>query len=218
MQATIRKRVELPYLAYSPAGRAPASGRPTVIFLHGRGERGSDLKLVTKHGPPKLAEAGREFPFLLIAPQCPLDTRWPFELDALWALVKHVISVHKVDTERLYLTGLSMGGFGTWHLAAAHPRAFAAIVPICGGATDGTGFPERVRVLKDVPTWVFHGAKDPVVPISQSEVLVAALKEAGGSVRFTVYPEAGHDSWSETYDNPALYEWMLAQRNTRFRL
>lgn len=151
MRATVRKQVELPYLAYRPGGRAPAAGWPMVLFLHGRGERGSDLKLVTKHGLPKLAEAGRELPFLLIAPQCPLDTRWPFELDALRALLKHAIKLYKVDTQRLYLTGLSMGGFGSWHLAAAAPRAFAAVVPICGGTTDGTGFPERVKVLKDVP-------------------------------------------------------------------
>jgi predicted peptidase len=105
----------------------------------------------------------------------------------------------------VYLTGLSMGGFGTWSLAAAHPEKFAAIAPICGG-----GEPRTARRLKSIPTWVFHGAKDPTVPLARSEAMVQALKKAGGDVKFTVYRDAGHDSWTETYNNPKLYEWFLA--------
>ena len=100
-----------------------------------------------------------------------------------------------------------MGGFGTWALAAAHPERFAAIAPICGG-----GDPKQAERLKDLPIWVFHGAKDPTVPLARSEEMVKALKEAGGEPKFTVYPDAGHDSWTETYDNPELYEWFLAHK------
>ncbi len=97
-----------------------------------------------------------------------------------------------------------MGGYGSWALAAAHPDRFAAVVPICGG-----GNPDTAEKLKGLPIWVFHGAKDGTVPISRSQRMVDAIKEAGGNVKFTVYPEAGHDSWTETYDNPKLYEWLL---------
>ena len=219
LKAAVRRRVELDYLVYVPKGRRAARSRwPLVVFLHGMGERGSDPSLVTKHGPPKLAEAGRDFPFVLVAPQCPLRSLWTLELDSLAALLKEVIRLHDVDTSRIILAGLSMGGFGTWHMAVEHPRAFAAIVPVCGGAESALGFPERVKVLKDVPVWAFHGAKDATVPIRESQQLVDALLQAGNGARLTVYPKAGHDSWTRTYNNPGLYEWMLKQRNEGFRL
>ena len=108
----------------------------------------------------------------------------------------------------MYLTGLSMGGFGTWTLAAAYPRRFAAIAPICGG-----GSPKDAPKLKSLPIWVFHGAQDKTVPLARSEDMVKALKGAGaGEVKFTVYPDAGHDSWTATYDNPELYSWLLAHQ------
>lgn len=110
----------------------------------------------------------------------------------------------------MYLTGLSVGGYGTWLLAAAHPEKFAAIAPICGG-----GNPADARKLAKLPTWVFHGAKDPTVPLKRSEEMVEALKAAGAYPKFTVYPEAGHDSWTATYDNPEFYQWLLAQKRTR---
>ena len=121
------------------------------------------------------------------------------------ALVDDVLARHKAaDPDRVYLTGLSMGGFGTWETATEYPERFAAIAPICGG-----GRPYTAARLKKLPTWVFHGEKDPVVPIKRSEEMVDALKKAGGDVKFTRYPEAGHDSWTETYNNPELYEWFL---------
>jgi predicted peptidase len=127
--------------------------------------------------------------------------------DALNALLDEVVAQYKVDKKRIYLTGLSMGGYGTWALAGTSPERFAAIVPICGG-----GDPADARRLKDIPTWVFHGAKDSVVPLSRSEEMVKALKEAGSDVKFTIYPEAEHDSWTETYNNPKLYEWLLQHK------
>ncbi len=219
LTATVRKRLELDYLVYLPkARRTGRGGSPLMVFLHGMGERGADLSLVARHGPPKLAERGHGFPFVLVAPQCPPGSAWVFQTDALRALLKEVIALYAIDTSRIYLTGLSMGGAGTWHLAAEHPRAFAAIVPICGRAMPALGFPERVKVLMDLPIWVFHGAQDKTVPIRESRVLVDALREAGSGVRFTVYPKAAHDSWTKTYANPKLYEWLLQQRNEHFRL
>jgi predicted peptidase len=118
-----------------------------------------------------------------------------------------MVKKYKVDKDRIYVSGLSMGGFGTWSLAAYTPDRFAAIAPICGG-----GEPFRTRRLTGLPVWVFHGAKDKAVPLERSQEMVDALKKRGGSVKLTIYPEAGHDSWSETYDNPDFYEWLLQQR------
>jgi predicted peptidase len=140
------------------------------------------------------------------------------ELRTLRALLLALIKGCRVDTARLYLTGLSMGGFGSWQLAEAYPRAFAAIAPVCGGALEEWGFPERIAAIKHVPVWAFHGAKDERVPVSMSQKLVDVLQRAGGDVRLTVYPEADHDSWTQTYENPKLYEWFLKHRNGQFAL
>ena len=124
-------------------------------------------------------------------------------------LLDEVVNRYRVDKRRIYLTGLSMGGFGTYYIALDHPERFAAIVPICGGLTWWAGFHERVAALKDMPVWVFHGAKDETVPVEASQEAVDALRAVGNDARFTVYPEAGHDSWTETYNNPDLYTWLL---------
>jgi len=198
-------KVTFKYLLYLPEDYEKQASWPLLLYLHGSGERGDDLQLVKKHGPPKLIEAGRKFPFLVVSPQCPKSKSWePFELTAL---LDDVNEHYKVDPDRIYATGISMGGFGTWSLAAYTPRRFAAIVPICGG-----GDPFTTRRLGHLPIWVFHGAKDPAVPLERSEKMVEALKKNGNDVQFTVYPEAGHDCWTETYDNPKLYEWLLLQR------
>ena len=132
---------------------------------------------------------------------------WRSQVETLNGLLDDVMAKYKVDKDRVYVTGLSMGGYGTWALAAAHPKRFAAIVPICGG-----GNPADAAKLKDLPIWVFHGAKDRAVPLARSEMMVKAIKKAGGNPKFTVYPEAGHDSWTESYDNPELYTWLLKQK------
>jgi predicted peptidase len=127
----------------------------------------------------------------------------------LTVLLDNIVARYKVDEDRIYVTGLSMGGFGTWSLASRTPNRFAAIVPICGG-----GEAYWARRFAHLPIWVFHGAKDPVVPLQRSEAMVDALRQRGGNVQLTVYPDAGHDAWSETYDNPKLYEWLLRQRRS----
>lgn len=202
--------VEIDYLLYLPEGYGETSKLwPLMLFLHGAGERGSDLDKVKVHGPPKLVAQGKSLPFIIASPQCPSGRSWsdPAQVQVLVALLDDLVEKHQVDESRVYLTGLSMGGYGTWSLASSRPERFAAIVPICGG-----GQPRMARQLRDVPIWVFHGAKDNVVPLAQSEQMVEAVKAAGGDVQFTVYPEAQHDSWTATYDNPKLYEWLLSHR------
>lgn len=210
----VEKEVALDYLLYLPPeyDHDEQKNWPLVLFLHGAGERGSDLEVLKKHGPPRLIAEGKQLPFIVVAPQCPVDSWWNLHVESLDLLLDELEAQYRVDKRRIYLTGLSMGGYGSWHLAAHNPTRFAAVVPICGGGLRFFGFPERVRVLKDVPIWVFHGAKDEVVPLKESEILVEELRKVGGNVRFTVYPEADHDSWTETYANPELYEWLLAQR------
>lgn len=209
-EVTITKEVGLSYLLSLPPNYEETEEKfPLVLFLHGMGERGNDLELIKKHGPPKLADE-KEFPFILVSPQCPIEPRlanWLVYIDDLMALVDDIIEKYRVDTKRVYVTGLSMGGYGTWALAKRYPDRFAAIAPICGG-----GSVEGIEKLKDLPIWVFHGAKDEVVPLSESEVLVEALRKVGGNVKFTIYPDADHDSWTETYENPEFYEWLLSQR------
>jgi predicted peptidase len=198
--------VTLNYLLYLPEGYDPKQRWPLVLFLHGAGERGNDLDQVKNHGLPKLIEEGQEFPFIVVAPQCPKSESWngKAQIAALSALLDEIERNYTVDPDRIYITGLSMGGYGTWALATAHPQRFAAIAPICGGGNAAT-----VRAIRHVPAWAFHGAKDTVVSLEASQVMVDALKACGGSVRFTVYPDAGHDSWTETYANPELYTWLL---------
>jgi predicted peptidase len=198
-------RVTLDYLLYLPADYADKDSWPLMLFLHGAGERGDDLNVVKVHGPPKLIEAGKQFPFVVVSPQCPKDRTW--QAMELTALVDDIVAKYKIDQDRIYVTGLSMGGFGTWLLAAYTPNRFAAIIPICGG-----GEVISTRRLARLPVWAFHGAKDIVVPLRRSEELVDALKKTGGDAKLTVYPEAGHDSWTATYDNLEVYEWLLAQK------
>ncbi|MEJ7590409.1 MAG: alpha/beta hydrolase-fold protein [Planctomycetaceae bacterium] len=202
---SVEIKVEMNYLLYLPKDYDAQESWPVVLFLHGSGERGNDLELVKKHGPPKLVSEGREFPFILVSPQCPKDRSWePIEITAL---LDEVIRNKKVDVDRIYVTGLSMGGFATWELAAFAPERFAAISPICGG-----GEPYWTRRFPHLPTWAFHGAKDLGVPLERSQEMIDAMKEKGGTPKLTVYPDAEHDSWTETYNNPEFYEWLLAQK------
>lgn len=193
------------YLLALPENYESQKNWPLVLFLHGAGERGDDLGKVKVHGPPKRVEQGKTFPFIVVSPQCKTGSRWsPVELTAL---LDEIEKQHHVDSKRIYVTGLSMGGFGTWALAAHSPERFAAIAPICGGGNVDT-VPDAIG--RKIPIWVFHGAKDNVVPIQRSQSLVDAFKEKGIDVKFTIYPEAHHDSWTVTYDNPDFYEWLLS--------
>ena len=213
-ETKLTRPVSTSYLLYLPKTYDAKAAKkwPLILFLHGSGERGADLAKVAIHGPPKLAKQKQDFEFIIVSPQCAAGRHW--DNDTLLALLDDVIATHAVDTRRVYLTGLSMGGFGTWDLGLAHPDRFAAIAPICGGGDPLHAIlpdPKKAAALKTLPIWVFHGAKDPVVGLSESERMVGAVKRAGcKDVQLTVYPEALHDSWSETYLNPKLYEWFLS--------
>ncbi len=196
---------QIKFWLYLPQGYEENEKWPLMLFLHGAGERGEDLELVKKHGPPKLIEQGKDFPLIVISPQCPRDTRWVAEDVA--ALVNHIMEIHNVDRQRFYITGLSMGGRGTWSVAGAMADQVAAIAPICGPANR-----EVASKIARIPTWVFHGGKDTVVELSHSEEMVNLLKQHGGQPKFTIYPEANHDSWTETYDNQELYDWLLSHK------
>jgi predicted peptidase len=206
------KDVTIRYLLFVPKDYS-ASGKkwPLMLFLHGAGESSNDdLSKVKVHGPPKIVESKPDFPFVVVSPQSPPPRMIgrAFDPEQLIQLVDHVEKQLNIDPERVYVTGLSMGGYGTWRLAARYPERFAAAVPICGG-----GEPEKLaKGLSKVPIWAFHGAKDNVVPPKESEEMVDAVKRAGGDAKLTIYPDANHNSWEATYDNPKVYEWLLEHR------
>jgi predicted peptidase len=214
---------ELAYLLTLPAGYVappPPSGDgargqarseiprwPLVLFLHGLGERGEDLSVVARHGPPKRLAAGFSVPAIVVSPQCPVTSQFGWSTQAVLALLDDVCERLAVDVDRVYLTGLSMGGYGTWTVACEAPQRFAAIAPVCGG-----GDPTKAARLVGLPTWAFHGAADRLVPLAQSEEMVRAIEAAGGSPKFTIYDGVGHDCWTRTYDDPSFWDWLLAQR------
>ncbi len=207
------QRCSVNYLLFLPKDYQAHSGKrwPLLLFLHGAGERGTDVWKVATHGPPKYVKDHPEFPFIVASPQCPDGQVWSREV--LLGLLDDLLAGYDIDKARVYLTGLSMGGYGTWDLGLAYPERFAAIVPICGGG-ERIGVllatPERAQALKTLGVWAFHGGKDPVVPPDESQRMVDLLKRAGvQEVKLTVYPEAQHDSWTETYRNPELYQWLL---------
>lgn len=209
-EKAVTKTLSCKYLIFLPEGYGNKQDWPLILFLHGAGERGNDLEKVKKHGPPKIVEKQKDFPFIVVSPQCPADDWWTGKLDVLINLLDDIIAEYDVDKKRIYLTGLSMGGYGTWALASDYPDRFAAIAPICGG---GKRF--MAQRLKDLPVWAFHGAKDKVVSVKESEEMVDAIKACGGNARLTVYPDAGHDSWTKTYDNQELYDWFLEHRKSK---
>jgi len=188
---------------------------PLMLFLHGLGEcSNDDLSLVRIHGPAKIVDGRPDFPFVLITPQCPppkgemKDVPFAWKPEELIQLIDHVVAKLSVDADRVYVTGLSMGGYGTWRLAATYPDRFAAAVPICGGGDPAT----MAKPLSKVPIWAFHGAKDTTVPVSESQTMVDAVRREHGDVQLTVYPDVEHNSWAPTYDNPKVYDWLLTHR------
>jgi len=198
------------FLLALPEGFEPGSRQrwPLLIFLHGSGEAGSDLERVTVNGPPRLVKDGRRLPFIVVSPQA--RNQWPygaFDPVALDAMLDELLQRLPIDPDRVYLTGLSMGGIWSYGWGTLHPERFAAIVPISGGWN-----PEDACRLKSVPVRAFHGAKDDVVPMADSQAMVEAIRACGGDATLTVYPDAGHDAWTRTYEDPALYEWLLKQR------
>jgi len=212
---------KLKYLLHLPEkADEPERKIPVLLFLHGAGERGDDLKKVKIHGPFKLIDKMSVLrDMIIVGPQCPTDEWW--QPETLKALLEEVLDAHpEADKKRLYLTGLSMGGYGSWHLIATYPSLFAAAVPICGG-----GDPLRLSINREagvqslfdeqdlkkartLPVWAFHGEKDPVVPVEEARRVLKILREAGSDANLTVYAGVEHDSWTQTYENVAVYDWL----------
>lgn len=203
-KAKIVRKTTMNYLLWLPSDYKTDKNKtyPLLIFLHGSGERGDSLELVKKNGPPSFIENRPDFPFLTVSPQCPVGKRWdPEELQLMLEKLKHK---YRIDPSRIYLTGLSMGGFGTWAWACSYPNQFAAIAPVCGG-----GDIQFARELTTTPVWAFHGDADPVVPVKRTIEMVDAVNAKGGSARMTIYPGVGHDSWVNAYNDQELYKWLL---------
>jgi predicted peptidase len=207
------------YSLFLPEGYHADSARrwPLILFLHGIGECGTDIWKTTVHGPAKYIEKHPDFPFIVLMPQCPVGHQWSD--DMVLDILDHVTAKYNVDTNRIYLTGLSLGGFGAWSLATLYPERFAAAVPISGGDSMlGVLIAEKLnaqknKALKSLPIWAFHCSGDPTVPVAESERMVKALKDMGcRDVRLTIYPRAQHDAWTQTYNNPKLYQWLLSHR------
>ncbi len=216
---------KLPYRLLQPANIEPGKKYPLVIFLHGAGERGSDNKAQLKHGVGAFARADsrEQFPCFVFAPQCPKDKKW---VDMEWGgatgtapadpgatqtlMLAAVAAIEKefpIDPDRIYVTGLSMGGYATWDLITRHPQKFAAAIPVCGG-----GDKEKAAAATPVPVWAFHGLADNVVLPVRSQDMVAGLRAAGGTAALTEFPGVAHDSWTMAYSEPNLLHWLFAQR------
>lgn len=209
-QLLIPNGKSISYLLYLPKDYGSRAKWPLMLFLHGRGESDGPLSIVAKWGPPRRIEHGEAPPYIVVSPQCPRSPEsWPQpgQQALLVALLDHVTKTYKVDEDRVYLTGLSMGGYGSWRLAADHPERFAAVVPICGA-----GKPSDAEQLKNLPIWVWHGTDDPAVPFQRSVEMVDAIKKAGSTtVRFTSLEGIGHNSWEAAYASPDLYQWLDKQ-------
>lgn len=221
------KQGELPYRLLKPANYDANKSYPLVLFLHGAGERGSDNKSQLVHGMKDfLSESNRnERPCFVVAPQCPKNEKWvdvdwsrdshdtpkepSDEMTRCFEVLKQLQSEFSVDADRIYITGLSMGGYGTWDAIARRPDYFAAAAPICGG-----GDPKDAEKIAKLPIWVFHGDADGAVKVSRSRDMVAAIKKAGGDPKYTEYPGVGHNSWSRTYANPEFHKWLFSQKRT----
>lgn len=204
----------LRYLYYLPTDYQKESTNrwPFMLFLHGAGERNDDLSRVAAHGPLKLVNQGRDFPFIIVAPLCSNKAHW--DNAPLLALVDHLAKTFRVDDERMYVTGLSMGGYGAWNLGLAYPERFAAIAPMCGGGQMIDPIVTRndkPDTFLSLPIWAFHCQGDPTVPVDESIRMINALKKLGcTNVNLTVYPRNEHDCWTEAYQNPELYHWFLS--------
>ena len=179
---------------------------PLVIFLHGAGERGDDLDLAVKHGYMKhVREEDKDYPFIFIAPQCPKDKYWGCYTESLLAFIDYIYTVYPVDEDRVYLTGLSMGGTGTWMLAMADPDRFAAIAPICGSGIVWNG-----KIISKIPIFVYHGDCDQSVPIHESINMLTSVNKNGGNAQIKICYGVGHNVWNIAYSDENLVNWLLS--------
>ena len=196
----------LEYVIKRPKGFEKSNIYPTLFFFHGAGTRGNDINKLLENPFFEKIKAHGELPFVIVAPLCSENT-WIDMWERVKKLVLHISSLSYVDRERVYAMGASMGGYATWQIAMSLPDIFAAIVPICGG-----GMYWNAERLKDIPVWAFHGALDTVVFPEESKKMVEKVNKRGGNAKLTIYPENAHDAWSDTYSNPAVFDWLLSHK------
>jgi len=211
VQIAVYDKSALDYLLFVPQNvSAAVNGKfPLILSLHGIGERGSDLSELKRDGLPKILDGNTEFPFMVLSPQCPETTEWYYDRTDRLTLqtLQDVIAAYPVDTNRIYVTGYSMGGIGTWDFTIRYPDKIAAILPIAFRAETGW----NVAAMKSVPVRAFHGENDDVIPLQSAQNLVNAFIKIGGQIDFTTYPGTGHDAWTKTYNNPDVYTWLLSR-------
>jgi predicted peptidase len=196
------------YVKYLPKDYDESKKYPLVFFLHGAGERGDDLDAASRHGFMKhVREDGAEYPFIFIAPQCPYEKYWGCYTESLLSFLDYICDTLPVDRDRVYLTGLSMGGTGTWMLAMAAPERFAAIAPICGSGIYWYG-----EVLRNTPIMVYHGDCDDVVPVQNSIEMIKSVNRHGGNAKINVLYGVGHNAWDAAYSGDELYSWFLSHK------
>lgn len=212
IQQEIYDPTTLNYLLFMPRdSSAVENGKfPLIISLHGIGERGEDLWRVKGDGLPKILDGKDTFPFIVVSPQCPSSTEWYYDQTdiKLNKLLDSVIARYPIDITRIYLTGFSMGGIGTLDFSIRYPNRFAALIPIAFRIEDGWD----LCAIKDIPLWGFHGQLDPIIPLYKAQSVITTLTNCGGSPIFTIYSDLFHDAWTRTYNNPAIYEWLLTKR------
>ena len=193
------------YLLDLPKDYAEKTDWPLLVYLHGYSESGNDLEMVKQNGPPKLVAEGKQFPFVVVSPQCPSGFYW--RGNVIMGLIDQIVENYSIDTSRIYMTGKSMGGFGTWQISHECPERFTAIAPIAGrGLFVSPYFMER---LKKLPVWAFHDKRDDLVPYQESVRMVEGVNAAGGNAKLTTYDQGTHDAWTEAYNNDELYDWFL---------
>ena len=211
VQQEIYDASSLNYLLFMPRDTsARIAGKfPLIISLHGIGESGNTLSRLKREGLPRILDGYTSFPFIVVSPQCPSTTEWYYDRTDINVikLLDSVVARYPVDTNRIYVTGYSMGGIGTLDLAIRHPSRFAALLPCAFRIEPGWD----LCTIKDIPMWAFHGQLDDVIPLAKAQSAITALMDCGGNPTFTVYPNVYHDSWNQTYANPAVYEWLLSK-------
>lgn len=208
MNKEVKKIEKISYVLDYPQN---AKGNvPLIVFLHGSGERGNNLELVKAHSPFTYKNLIKE-PVAILAPQCPADSWWNTE--TLYQLIKEIQSKYKIDASRIYLTGLSMGGWGTWKLAMEHPEVFAAIAPVC--APSDRVMEANAEQFKNLPVKIFHGGNDDIVSPINSINMYQAVKKVNPAATLTIFPDDNHNSWDSTYSDPKFYEWMLSQKKPK---
>ncbi len=221
------------YQVFVPEDWTPHRTWPVILALHGAGERGNDGLLQTDVGIGTAIRSNRSaVEAIVVMPQCPKNLWWllpPMDELAMTALAEATKEFHG-DAHRIYLTGLSMGGFGAWHLAQKHPGTFAALVVICGGIRPPlaaqNAYPDlakitppdtpktylaAARLVGKTPVWLFHGAEDDIVPVTESQRMAEAMKQIGAEVHYTEYPSVGHACWNKAYDEPKLFPWLFSK-------